>query len=229
MARVRLHGRSRAHQVHRPYEACAVTSGFWVDGTSKCGVLSWQCVSCATRWKLIIKAGLRFPAYDPSRRLDVQARPTLIPLSMRTSSVCPLVNLLLTRFALEKIREWARDQAHSPESSTNAADGQAQPVAPDGQAGHHDASRVGQGVVPTRANGPISKGTKETSTTGEPAKPQEASLVTRFWLSLKKSILNSWINVLLVFVPVGIAVHFVDVDPSIVFAMNAIAIIPLAG
>jgi len=36
-------------------------------------------------------------------------------------------------------------------------------------------------------------------------------------------------NVLLVFVPVGIAVHFVKASAGIVFAMNAIAIIPLAG
>ena len=36
-------------------------------------------------------------------------------------------------------------------------------------------------------------------------------------------------NLLLVFVPVGIAVNFAGVSPTVVFALNAIAIIPLAG
>jgi Ca2+:H+ antiporter len=36
-------------------------------------------------------------------------------------------------------------------------------------------------------------------------------------------------NVLLVFVPTGIASHFAHLNPTIVFAMNATAIIPLAG
>lgn len=36
-------------------------------------------------------------------------------------------------------------------------------------------------------------------------------------------------NILLVFVPVGIAVQVAGVDKTVVFAMNAIAIIPLAG
>lgn len=40
---------------------------------------------------------------------------------------------------------------------------------------------------------------------------------------------SSFVNVLLVFVPVGIAAHFTDMSAGIVFAMNAIAIIPLAG
>jgi Ca2+:H+ antiporter len=46
---------------------------------------------------------------------------------------------------------------------------------------------------------------------------------------LKKIVLHSWVNVLLVFVPVGIASHFAHLNPSVVFAVNAIAIIPLAG
>lgn len=41
--------------------------------------------------------------------------------------------------------------------------------------------------------------------------------------------MSSYINVLLVFVPVGIAVNFSGASAGIIFAMNAIAIIPLAG
>ncbi len=45
----------------------------------------------------------------------------------------------------------------------------------------------------------------------------------------KTIIFSSWANVLLVFVPVGIALHFVNVSPTVVFIMNFLAIIPLAG
>lgn len=42
-------------------------------------------------------------------------------------------------------------------------------------------------------------------------------------------ICSSWVNYLLVFVPVGIALHFVKVNPTVVFVMNFLAIVPLAG
>jgi hypothetical protein len=45
----------------------------------------------------------------------------------------------------------------------------------------------------------------------------------------KEIMYSSWANLLLVFVPVGIALHFVDVNPTIVFVMNFLAIVPLAG
>ncbi|KAL8928593.1 MAG: hypothetical protein Q9208_001827 [Pyrenodesmia sp. 3 TL-2023] len=51
----------------------------------------------------------------------------------------------------------------------------------------------------------------------------------RFYNTLKKICLSSWINVLLVFVPIGIACNLGRVNPTLIFAMNAIAIIPLAG
>ena len=43
------------------------------------------------------------------------------------------------------------------------------------------------------------------------------------------TILNSWINVLIIAAPVGIALHFAKVDGTIVFVVNFIAIIPLAA
>ncbi|KAL8940909.1 MAG: hypothetical protein Q9216_002539 [Gyalolechia sp. 2 TL-2023] len=57
----------------------------------------------------------------------------------------------------------------------------------------------------------------------------KAPVWKRFAETLKKICLSSWVNVLLVFVPVGIAVYLAKANPTIVFAMNAIAIIPLAG
>lgn len=56
------------------------------------------------------------------------------------------------------------------------------------------------------------------------------NVLRRFALVFRKIILHSWINLLLVFVPVGIAVNFVPgMSPGVIFAMNAIAIVPLAG
>lgn len=50
-------------------------------------------------------------------------------------------------------------------------------------------------------------------------------------ISIKKGLtvifLSSWVNVLLVFVPIGIASHFVW-SPTVTFIMNFLAIIPLA-
>ena len=51
----------------------------------------------------------------------------------------------------------------------------------------------------------------------------------RFVVHMKNALFHSWVNVLLVFVPIGIAVEAVGLSPGIVFGMNAIAIIPLAG
>jgi Ca2+:H+ antiporter len=51
----------------------------------------------------------------------------------------------------------------------------------------------------------------------------------RFLITGKKILFHSWVNVLLVFVPVGIAVHFAGINENVVFAINAIAIVPLAG
>ncbi|KAJ5110459.1 hypothetical protein N7532_000994 [Penicillium argentinense] len=51
----------------------------------------------------------------------------------------------------------------------------------------------------------------------------------RFSAHTKEALCHSWVNVLLVFVPVGIAVKAAGLSPAIVFAMNAVAIIPLAG
>lgn len=51
----------------------------------------------------------------------------------------------------------------------------------------------------------------------------------RFVIHTKEAIFHSWINVLLIFVPIGIAVNFAGLNPEIIFAMNAIAIVPLAG
>ena len=46
---------------------------------------------------------------------------------------------------------------------------------------------------------------------------------------VRYTIFNSWINVLIIAAPVGIALHFTTVNPIAVFVVNFIAIIPLAA
>ncbi|KAK5452027.1 hypothetical protein LTS15_007750 [Exophiala xenobiotica] len=71
---------------------------------------------------------------------------------------------------------------------------------------------------------------------GTPATKVKAPLVDRFLRDVKRILYASWINWLLIFVPVGIIlgilVDWVKIDvvsPTVVFAINAVAIIPLAS
>jgi Ca2+:H+ antiporter len=57
----------------------------------------------------------------------------------------------------------------------------------------------------------------------------QKNVAIRFYKTGRDIVFSSWINILLVFVPVGIIVNFVNLNPTIIFVMNAIAIIPLAG
>ena len=60
-------------------------------------------------------------------------------------------------------------------------------------------------------------------------KPAKKNVAMRFWLTAKSILLSSYINLLLVFVPIGIAAKAAKLSPGIIFGMNAIAIVPLAG
>ena len=78
-----------------------------------------------------------------------------------------------------------------------------------------------------------SPGSKDTGT-GElaPTKSTESKRSkTKFTVmsQLKATVFNSWINVLLIAVPVGIAVNYAKVTPVAVFVVNFIGIIPLAA
>ncbi|KIW24525.1 calcium/proton exchanger [Cladophialophora immunda] len=60
-------------------------------------------------------------------------------------------------------------------------------------------------------------------------KQPKGSVFSRVIANIKVALFHSWVNVLLVFVPVGIAIHFAGINQNVVFAVNAVAIIPLAG
>ncbi|KAJ5219593.1 Membrane bound cation transporter [Penicillium chermesinum] len=51
----------------------------------------------------------------------------------------------------------------------------------------------------------------------------------RFFQHTKDALCHTWVNILLVFVPIGIAAEAAHLNPNVIFAMNAVAIIPLAG
>ncbi|KAL4786797.1 Sodium/calcium exchanger protein-domain-containing protein [Aspergillus varians] len=70
-----------------------------------------------------------------------------------------------------------------------------------------------------------SDGEKRDIPEDQPEDKQKFTAVGQF----KATVLNSWINVLLIAAPVGIALNYVDVDPVAVFVVNFIAIIPLAA
>jgi Ca2+:H+ antiporter len=46
---------------------------------------------------------------------------------------------------------------------------------------------------------------------------------------LERTLFNSWVNILLLAAPVGIAVNYAGINGKIVFVVNFVAIIPLAG
>lgn len=66
-------------------------------------------------------------------------------------------------------------------------------------------------------------------TTPIPSQKTNKSWVARLVDILRTIFLRSWLNVLLIFVPAGIAVHAAGLNPNVSFALNAIAVVPLAG
>ncbi|KAJ9133305.1 Vacuolar calcium ion transporter [Pleurostoma richardsiae] len=126
---------------------------------------------------------------------------------------------------MHRIRTWAREKAHG-HSPLNKSEVRRVASAPRGSpgppaAGRHDASAA-QGEQPP-------DGLAAPAAESEKPQPEKKPVMTRFFVTVKDILFSSWINVLLVFVPIGIAAHFAELSAGIIFAMNAIAIIPLAG
>ncbi|KAF4913029.1 Vacuolar calcium ion transporter [Colletotrichum viniferum] len=91
-------------------------------------------------------------------------------------------------------------------------------------------SLVGNRVGPQDTNSNNNNNTHpQQQQTPAPAQTEKPNVATRFYETSKMIMFHSWVNLLLVFVPVGIIVKGLHVNPGVVFAMNAIAIVPLAG
>ncbi|KAJ5013992.1 hypothetical protein K4K57_002013 [Colletotrichum sp. SAR 10_99] len=88
------------------------------------------------------------------------------------------------------------------------------------------------GLTSTQVEGKgslVGNGQQQQQQTAAPAQTEKPNVATRFYETSKMIMFHSWVNLLLVFVPVGIIVKGLHVNPGVVFAMNAIAIVPLAG
>ncbi|KAI6374030.1 hypothetical protein MCOR25_003265 [Pyricularia grisea] len=146
---------------------------------------------------------------------------------------------------MHRIRRWAREKAHGRAPSTTEF--------------HKQPSRQGttasgsRSVAPsTRSSGITAGGNNFNSTRDDAAtntldpspsaldgggiqgaKPKDdykqKNVAARFGITLKDILFSNYLNVLLIFVPVGIAARFAHLSGGIIFAMNAIAIVPLAG
>ncbi|KAM0192582.1 hypothetical protein ACHAPA_001229 [Fusarium lateritium] len=79
--------------------------------------------------------------------------------------------------------------------------------------------------TPIKAEEPSQEENPSSNTTSK-----KTGFVAEVKRSVRIAVTYSWLNVLLIFVPVGIAVAQIDgINGAIVFSLNAVAIIPLAG
>jgi Ca2+:H+ antiporter len=113
-----------------------------------------------------------------------------------------------------------RTSANPP---TNPGSVDHQPKSPPIIKGKHDSEKSSP-PLPPPAPPPI-----ENDNGAAVAGQERPILAIRFYKTCKDILLSSWLNILLISVPVGIAVEVAGVNPTIVFAVNAVAIIPLAG
>ncbi|KAK8136031.1 Sodium/calcium exchanger membrane region [Apiospora sp. TS-2023a] len=148
---------------------------------------------------------------------------------------------------IDRIRSWARAHAHgdptsSPtlpishnrqiqrvnekDGSRNNLDGSA--AAPSVRSNNGNQAHIADNTQPGNAAAGQASEAEGTGTVLE-TKPRP-NVFVRFYQTAMKILCHSWFNLLLLAVPVGIAVANVPGMPAgAVFAINAVAIIPLAG
>lgn len=164
-----------------------------------------------------------------------------------------------SKSSLDRIRSWARTKAHGPSPlSKDSSRPTTLPLSntPSQQTGvtsaQHDSTNVPPypstdlpGFAPESSKSTANHVADNTSSDYPPPAPppqadgegavideetpQKKHVLMRFWLTGKAIVLSSYINLLLIFVPVGIAAKAANLSPGLVFGMNAIAIVPLAG
>ncbi|RDW72963.1 hypothetical protein BP6252_06870 [Coleophoma cylindrospora] len=156
--------------------------------------------------------------------------------------------------SLDRIRSWARTKAHGPSPlSVDARRNNSIPInqnnvnlhngttglppfpasdtnglaRPSSKPTHNNVADNTSSEHPPPAPPPQADGPGTVVSEDEPEKKK--NVFVRFWNTFWAILASSYINVLLVFVPVGIAAKAAGLSSGIVFGMNAIAIIPLAG
>ncbi|KAL5340970.1 Sodium/calcium exchanger protein-domain-containing protein [Aspergillus crustosus] len=127
---------------------------------------------------------------------------------------------------MHRIRSWAKAHAstapsESQSSSSESAERSDEPDEPPQN------GQVKESTGDPTSSGTPTDGEKKSDKPGLGPRMRDGSV--RFVRHTKTALCHSWINLLLVFVPVGIVVEAIGLSPTIIFAMNAVAIIPLAG
>jgi Ca2+:H+ antiporter len=120
-----------------------------------------------------------------------------------------------------------------PVSATNNGNGSSS-ITPRGTAdtaSQEKSSSSRQNGTSQLSSAPSSQTQGEGTVIETPAANEKKPIVfKRVWITTKKVLFHSWLNVLLIFVPIGIAVKQIPgMHAGVVFSMNCIAIIPLAG
>jgi len=153
--------------------------------------------------------------------------------------------------AIDHIRSWARTKAHGksplsqpkrlPSNTNSNNNNNAATVTPNAGAGPNPLSARDNATTSTPSDGTTvanETGVLQADTTinvdgttssKNGAEEPKKNVVVRFFQTTKDILFSSYINVLLVFVPIGIAAEAAHLSAAIIFSMNAIAIIPLAG
>ena len=141
---------------------------------------------------------------------------------MIPSILNPVVNILSPCYA-DRIHSWAKAHASTPNTQSQ---GQNQSNSQSSEDASAQDAQVKEGI-----RDPASPESEKDAnqTTERPLFVRMKDGIVRFTGHTKRALCHSWVNVLLVFVPVGIAVQAAGLNPGLIFAMNAIAIIPLAG
>jgi Ca2+:H+ antiporter len=161
-----------------------------------------------------IRSWARSKAHGPSSLTSGSRRSSTLPLSILTRS---------STLQKSVVSESSNNgQAHIPPTLLTSDNGLIL------QSPQLTANAVADNIStdsPPPASPPQSEGEGAVVESQNPKK----NIAIRFFETGRDIVFSSWINVLLVFVPVGIIVNFVKLNPTIVFVMNAIAIVPLAG
>ncbi|KAK4943477.1 hypothetical protein LTR10_016968 [Elasticomyces elasticus] len=122
------------------------------------------------------------------------------------------------------------DNRNNPSHHASHEASAAGPATSDHHVDESDTQRQDLPSVDKKRNG------AQPATIGNTTTEAKAPVLNRFIRDVKRILFSSWVNWLLIFVPVGIIlgvlvdwVHVDIVSPSVVFAINAVAIIPLAS
>ena len=117
----------------------------------------------------------------------------------------------------------SRNDARVPPGSTTLASDNGDSKATRNSVANGDTTKLPPPAPPPTAENVHGEKPSSIEREGKP------NVAIRFYNTAKEALFSSIFNILLVFVPVGIAVQYAGVSPIIVFSMNAVAIVPLAG